>query len=117
MSNELEKMWKEAVVAEFEVLTRHLPGGTEEKHEKNASGDSRSPVICFNPGCKGIRCRTAINLAETFGFWMSEVASDDDDNYYYIFLYIVFVLSTVSVVCVRADSVKGLWLLSQHVNK
>jgi hypothetical protein len=32
-------------------------------------------------------------------------------------LYIVFVLSTVSVVCVGADSVKGLWLLSQHVNK
>jgi hypothetical protein len=34
-----------------------------------------------------------------------------------LFLSIVFVLSTVSVVCVRADSVKGLWLLSQHVNK
>jgi hypothetical protein len=27
------------------------------------------------------------------------------------------VLSTVSVVCVRADSVNGLWLLNQHVNK
>jgi hypothetical protein len=35
----------------------------------------------------------------------------------FLFLYIVLVLSTVSVVCVRADSVKGLWLLSQHVNK
>jgi hypothetical protein len=34
-----------------------------------------------------------------------------------LFLYLVFVLSTVSAVCVRADSVKGLWLLSQHVNK
>jgi hypothetical protein len=35
----------------------------------------------------------------------------------YVLLYIAFVLSTVSVVCVRADSVKGPWLLSQHVNK
>jgi hypothetical protein len=34
-----------------------------------------------------------------------------------LLLYIVLVLSTVFVVCVRADSVKGLWLLSQHVNK
>jgi hypothetical protein len=34
-----------------------------------------------------------------------------------LLLYIVFVLSTVSVVYVRADSAKGLWLLSQHVNK
>jgi hypothetical protein len=34
-----------------------------------------------------------------------------------LFLYIVLVLSTVSVVCVHADSVSGLWLLSQHVNK
>jgi hypothetical protein len=37
--------------------------------------------------------------------------------FFMLFLYIVFVLSTVSVVCVRADSVKGLWRLSQHVNK
>jgi hypothetical protein len=39
----------------------------------------------------------------------------------FLFLYVVFVhcLSAVycPVVCVRADSVKGLWLLSQHVNK
>jgi hypothetical protein len=35
----------------------------------------------------------------------------------FLFLYIVLVLSAVSVVCVRADFVKGLWLLSQHVNK
>jgi hypothetical protein len=34
-----------------------------------------------------------------------------------LLLYIVLVLSSVSVVCVRADSVKGPWLLSQHVNK
>jgi hypothetical protein len=35
----------------------------------------------------------------------------------FLFLYIVLVLSTDSVVCVRADSVKGLWLLRQLVNK
>jgi hypothetical protein len=30
MNNELERKLKEAVVAQFQVLTRHLPGGTEE---------------------------------------------------------------------------------------
>jgi hypothetical protein len=31
-------MWKEAVVAYFEELTQHLPGGTEENKERNLSG-------------------------------------------------------------------------------
>jgi hypothetical protein len=34
VDDELERMWKEAVVAEFKVLPRHLPGETEENCEK-----------------------------------------------------------------------------------
>jgi hypothetical protein len=33
MNCELERIWKEAVVASFKVQSRHLPGGTEENHE------------------------------------------------------------------------------------
>jgi hypothetical protein len=38
VNDELERMWKEAVVALFKVLSRHLPGGSEENHEKPQSG-------------------------------------------------------------------------------
>jgi hypothetical protein len=38
VSDELERMWKEAVMAYFKVLSRHFPGGTEENHEKPRSG-------------------------------------------------------------------------------
>jgi hypothetical protein len=31
---ELERIWKEAVMAQFNVLSRHLPGGTEEDQGK-----------------------------------------------------------------------------------
>jgi hypothetical protein len=34
MNNELERIRKEAVVAQFKVLCRHLSGGPEEHHEK-----------------------------------------------------------------------------------
>jgi hypothetical protein len=34
MNNELERVWNEAVMALFKVLSRHLSGGTEENHEK-----------------------------------------------------------------------------------
>jgi hypothetical protein len=37
-SNELESMWKEAVVALLEVQSRNLLGGTEKIHEKPQSG-------------------------------------------------------------------------------
>jgi hypothetical protein len=37
MNNELDGIWKEAVTAQFEVLSRHLPGGTEDKSEKPQS--------------------------------------------------------------------------------
>jgi hypothetical protein len=33
MNNELERIWKEAVVASYKVLSQHLPGGTEKIHE------------------------------------------------------------------------------------
>jgi hypothetical protein len=33
VNNELERMWKEAVVTCFKVLYRHLPGGTEKNDE------------------------------------------------------------------------------------
>jgi hypothetical protein len=35
MNNELERIWKEAVVAYFNVLSRHLPGEAEENYEKS----------------------------------------------------------------------------------
>jgi hypothetical protein len=38
VSNELERMWKEAVVAYFKVLSLHFPGGNEENLEKPQSG-------------------------------------------------------------------------------
>jgi hypothetical protein len=38
---ELERMCKEAVMAEVEVLSRHFPGETEVNHE--ISQDSRCP--------------------------------------------------------------------------
>jgi hypothetical protein len=34
VNGELERMWKDAVVAYFRALSLHLPGGTEENHEK-----------------------------------------------------------------------------------
>jgi hypothetical protein len=34
MINKLERIWKEAAMAKFKVLSWHLPGGTEENHEK-----------------------------------------------------------------------------------
>jgi hypothetical protein len=38
VNNELERMWKEAVMAKFKVLSQHLPGRTEENHKKPQSG-------------------------------------------------------------------------------
>jgi hypothetical protein len=47
MTNELERIWKEAVANLFKALSRYLPGGTEEDHEKPQSG---SPGQDLNPG-------------------------------------------------------------------
>jgi hypothetical protein len=38
VNDESERMSKEAVVAYFEELTQHLPGGTAENKERNQSG-------------------------------------------------------------------------------
>jgi hypothetical protein len=38
MNNDLGGIWKKVVVAYFKVLSRHLSGGLEEKHEKLKSG-------------------------------------------------------------------------------
>jgi hypothetical protein len=35
VNSEMGKMWKEAVMALFEVLYWHLPGISEESHEKS----------------------------------------------------------------------------------
>jgi hypothetical protein len=34
VNNKLERVWQEAVVAKFQVLSRHIPEGIEENHEK-----------------------------------------------------------------------------------
>jgi hypothetical protein len=38
MNDELQRLWKEAVVAKFKALSRNFLGGTEENHEKSHSG-------------------------------------------------------------------------------
>jgi hypothetical protein len=47
VNNELERMWKEAVVAQFKVLSRHLPR-TKENYE--IPQDSRCLGRYLNPG-------------------------------------------------------------------
>jgi uncharacterized protein with GYD domain len=36
--NELERIWKETVMAWFVVLSQHLPEGAEDIHDKPQSG-------------------------------------------------------------------------------
>jgi hypothetical protein len=38
VNNELERMWEEAVMAQFKVISWHSPGGTDENHEKPQRG-------------------------------------------------------------------------------
>jgi hypothetical protein len=38
VNNELERMWKEGDVVYFEILYKHLSGGSEENHEQPQSG-------------------------------------------------------------------------------
>jgi hypothetical protein len=54
-------MWKEAVVAYFEVLSQHLPGGIEEKH-KHLSQKSQ-----FKCGTSQVQSRSANNWNMTSG--------------------------------------------------
>jgi hypothetical protein len=46
INNELERIWKEVVIAKFKVLLWHLPVWTEE----NLSQDSQSLDPDLNPG-------------------------------------------------------------------
>jgi hypothetical protein len=48
MNDEFGRIWKEAIAAEFMVLSRHFFGATEENHEKSRSQDSRSPGLDLN---------------------------------------------------------------------
>jgi hypothetical protein len=48
MNAELERMSKEAAMFLFKVISRYLPGGTDEKHEY-PSQDSQSPGRDLNP--------------------------------------------------------------------
>jgi hypothetical protein len=34
LNTKLENMWKEAIIDKFEILSRHLTGGTEVNHVK-----------------------------------------------------------------------------------
>jgi hypothetical protein len=38
MNNDSERIWEEAVVAYFKLLSQHLPGRTEKNYEKSQSG-------------------------------------------------------------------------------
>ena len=44
VDNELERMWKEDVIAYREILFQHLPGETEENHENFLVRVTRLPV-------------------------------------------------------------------------
>jgi hypothetical protein len=33
VDEELERTWKDAVMAYFKILSKHLPGGTDDKYE------------------------------------------------------------------------------------
>jgi hypothetical protein len=44
-----ERIWKEVIIAEFEVLSQHLPGRTKE-YKYELSQDGRSPGRDLNPG-------------------------------------------------------------------
>jgi hypothetical protein len=48
-TTEVEIMSKETVVIYYNVLSRHLPGGTDTDPGKNLTEDSRSPGRNFNP--------------------------------------------------------------------
>jgi hypothetical protein len=45
MNNEFERIWEEAVVAQFKLQSRHLHGGTEENHEDPQPGQPVSWLI------------------------------------------------------------------------
>jgi hypothetical protein len=40
--NELKRIWKEAAVAQFRVLSQHLSGGTEEIHKNKGENTQKT---------------------------------------------------------------------------
>jgi len=51
-------MWKEAVMAQFNVLSQHVPGENEETHKNSQSGKSVSGSR-FKPWTSEISSRSA----------------------------------------------------------
>jgi hypothetical protein len=64
MNDDLERMWKEATVAEFNIY-RHLPGGTKETYE--TAQDSLSLGRGLNAGPFRIRSRSVNRSTTTLG--------------------------------------------------
>jgi hypothetical protein len=60
-----ERMWKEAVVAKFKVLSQRLPGGIKENHEKLVRMVSLRAE--FEPESSRIRNRSVNHWTMTFG--------------------------------------------------
>jgi len=48
LSNDFEKLWKETVLAKFEVLCWHLPGETEEDNENCKQDGLRTEIRTQN---------------------------------------------------------------------
>jgi hypothetical protein len=69
-NNELQRMQKEVIVAYFKVLSRHLPGGTEENRRKH---QSRQPVYGsrYDPGTISTRRRSTNYSVRFEGTWAS----------------------------------------------
>jgi hypothetical protein len=63
-------VWKEANLAKFEVLFRHLPGGTEEDHEKLVRIDgfwAKNSAICYHSCEKSLRISGRLGSSISFG--------------------------------------------------
>jgi hypothetical protein len=65
VNDELERMWKDAIVAELKVL--HFPGGTEENYHY-LNQDSRSLDRDLNPGPSEFETGYVNHSTTTFGF-------------------------------------------------
>jgi hypothetical protein len=63
MDDELDRIWKKAVVAYFKAVFQHCPRGTEKRREKPLSRKLESWPR-FEPSTSGIRVRNIIALAQ-----------------------------------------------------
>jgi hypothetical protein len=62
--SELDRLWKETIVTEIEVISPHLP---RRKIMKTLSNGNRPQRQDMNPGSPGIHSRGAANSTESFG--------------------------------------------------